>query len=472
MAKTPKEVISLIKDKDLKFVDVKFIDVPGTWQHFTLPAHRFEEEQFTQGLPFDGSSVRGFQTIDESDMLLIPDPDTAIVDPFTEHATLSIIGDVEDPLTREKYPRDPRNIAKKAESYMKSTGIADEAFFGPEAEFYVFNDIRYGQGPSGGFYSIDSDEAAWNTGRDEKPNLGYKMRTKEGYFPAPPADTLSDLRSEMVLTLLEAGVEVDVHHHEVGNAGQGEIGLRFNTLVKMADTLMLHKYIVKNTAAQNGYTATFMPKPVFQDNGSGMHTSVSMWKGGTNIFYDDKGYGQLSETGIYYIGGILKHAPAILAFGAASTNSYRRLVPGYEAPINLVYSARNRSAAVRIPVAGGPKAKRVEFRAPDPTANPYLLFSAMLLAGLDGIQNRIVPPPPIDKDIYELAPEEKKGVAQTPGSLGESLAALESDHEFLLKGDVFTESLIQTYLSYKRIREIEGVALRPHPYEFALYYDA
>ena len=472
MAKTPQDVLTLIKDNDVKFVDVKFVDVPGTWQHFTLPAHRFEEEVFTVGLPFDGSSVRGFQTIDESDMLLIPDADTAVMDPFTEVKTLSIIADVEDPITREKYPRDPRNIAKKAEAYLQSTGIADVAYFGPEAEFYVFNDIRYGQSANAGFYSIDSDEAAWNSGRDEKPNLGYKMRTKEGYFPVPPSDTLSDLRSEMVLTLLEAGIEVDVHHHEVGNAGQCEIGIKYDSLVSMADKLLMHKYIVKNTAAQNGYTATFMPKPIFQDNGSGMHTSVSMWKGNTNIFYDEKGYGGLSETAVYYIGGILKHARALLAFGAASTNSYKRLVPGYEAPINLVYSARNRSAAVRIPIAGSPKSKRVEFRAPDPTANPYLLFAAMAMAGIDGIQNKIQPPAPVDKDIYELAPEEKAGIAQTPGTLSESLDALEADHEFLLKGDVFTQSLIETYIDYKRVREVEGVALRPHPYEFFLYYDA
>jgi glutamine synthetase len=471
MAKTAKDVLNLIKEKEIKFVDVKFIDVPGTWQHFTVPAHRINEDTFKDGFPFDGSSVRGFQTIDESDMLLMPDPESAIEDPFTEVATLSIIGDVEDPITRQKYPRDPRNIAKAAEAYLYSTGIADAVYFGPEAEFYIFNDVRYSQTANSGSYSIDSDEAAWNTGREEKPNLGYKMRTKEGYFPVPPADTLSDLRSEMVLTLLECGVEVDVHHHEVGNAGQGEIGIKFDTLTKMADKLMLHKYIVKNTAAQNGFTATFMPKPIFQDNGSGMHTSVSMWKSGTNLFYDEKGYGRLSELATFYIGGILKHAKALLAFGAASTNSYRRLVPGYEAPINLVYSARNRSAAVRIPIAGGKNSKRVEFRAPDPTANPYLLFAAMAMAGIDGIQNKIVPPDPIDKDIYELAPEEKAGVAQTPASLGESLSALEGDHEFLLKGGVFTESLIQTYIDYKRVREIEGVALRPHPYEFSLYYD-
>ena len=471
MAKTATDVLNLIQEKGAKFVDVKFVDVPGTWQHFTVPAYRIDEETFTNGIPFDGSSVRGFQTIDESDMLLIPDPDSAILDPFTEYPTVSIIADVEDPITREKYPRDPRNIAKAAEAYLYATGIADVVYLGPEAEFYIFNDVRYSQSASGGFYSIDSQEAAWNTGADEGPNLGYKMRTKEGYFPVPPSDTLSDLRSKMVLTLLDAGVDVDVHHHEVGNAGQGEIGLKYNTLTKMADNLLLHKYIVKNTAAKNNFTATFMPKPIFQDNGSGMHTSLSMWKNGTNIFFDEKGYGQLSETAVYYIGGILKHARALLAFGAASTNSYRRLVPGYEAPINLVYSARNRSAAIRIPVTQSPKAKRVEFRAPDPTANPYLLFSAMVMAGLDGIQNKIVPPPPVDKDIYELAPEEKHGIAQTPASLTESLDALEADHEFLLKGDVFNESLIATYIEYKRTREVEGVALRPHPHEFFLYYD-
>lgn len=471
MAKTPQDVLSLIKEQEAKFVDIKFIDVLGMWHHFTMPAHRFDEDVFQEGLPFDGSSVRGFQTIDESDMLLIPDPETVMVDPFTELPTISIIADVQDPITRQQYPRDPRSITKKAEAYLQSTGIADTVYFGPEAEFYVFNDVRYGQTANSGFYSIDSDEAAWNTSRDEKPNLGYKMRTKEGYFPTPPADTLADLRSEIVTTLLECGIEVDVHHHEVGNAGQCEIGIKFDTIVRIADKLMTHKYIVKNTSAQNGFTATFMPKPVFQDNGSGMHTSCSMWKGGTNIFFDEKGYGQLSETAVYYIGGILKHAKALLAFGAASTNSYRRLVPGYEAPINLVYSARNRSAAIRIPVSQSPKAKRVEFRAPDPTANPYLLFSAMVMAGIDGIQNKIMPPAPLDKDIYELAPEEKQGIAQTPASLTESLDALEADHEFLLKGDVFPETLIQTYIDLKRVREVEGVALRPHPYEFALYYD-
>ena len=472
MAKTPGDVLTLIKDNGVKFVDIRFVDVLGMWHHFSLPAHRVDESTFSDGLPFDGSSVRGFQTIDESDMLLVPEADTAFMDPFSEMPTIVIIADVQDPITRAVYPRDPRTLAKRAEDYLKSEGIADVAYFGPEAEFYVFNSIRYGQSANEGYYHIDSNEAAWNTGRvEEGGNLGYKMRTKEGYFPCPPADTLQDLRCEMVTNLIEAGINVDVHHHEVGNAGQCEIGIQFDSLVAMADKLLKHKYIIKNTAAVNGMTATFMPKPIFQDNGSGMHTSVSFWKDGTNLFYDKDGYGGLSQTAIYYIGGILKHAPALLAFGAASTNSYRRLVPGYEAPINLVYSARNRSAAIRIPIVGSWKSKRVEFRAPDPTANPYLLFSAMLLAGMDGIKNKIEPPAPVDKDIYELPTEEKAGIAQTPGSLSEVLDALENDHEFLLAGGVFSKGLIETYITLKRIREVEGVALRPHPYEFALYYD-
>ena len=471
MATSPADALALMKDKGVKFLDIRFVDVLGTWHHFSVPAHRVDEGTFTDGMPFDGSSVRGFQTIDESDMLLVPDAASAFLDPFTEMPTLCVVADVQDPFTREEYPRDPRNVAKKAEAYLQSAGIADQAFFGPEAEFYVFNEIRYSQTANSGMYYIDSQEAAWNTGREEGPNLGYKMRMKEGYFPCAPSDTLQDLRSRMVTTLLESGIEVDVHHHEVGNSGQCEIGVKFNTLVNMADTLMKHKYIIKNVAAKNGFTATFMPKPIFQDNGSGMHTSVSMWQGGENLFYDKGGYGGLSEMAVYYIGGILRHAPALLAFGASSTNSYRRLVPGYEAPINLVYSARNRSAAVRIPVVGGPRSKRVEFRAPDPSANPYLLFAAMLMAGIDGIQNKIQPPDPIDKDIYELPAEEKHGIAQTPGSLTESLNALEADHEFLLRGGVFNAGMIETYLDLKRIREVEGVALRPHPYEFALYYD-
>jgi glutamine synthetase len=469
--KTPKDVMNLIKENDVKMIDIKFCDLPGTWQHFSVPAVMFDENVFVEGLAFDGSSVRGFQKINESDMMLSLDPTTAVLDPFTEVPTLSLLADVQVPITKEKYTRDPRNVAKKAEAYLQSTGIADTAYFGPEAEFYIFNDIRYDQTMNSGYYFIDSDEASWNTGRDEKPNLGYKMRTKEGYYPCAPQDTLQDLRTEMVLTLIDAGIEVEVHHHEVGNAGQAEIDIKYDTLLRVADKILLYKYIVKNVAAQNGYTVTFMPKPLFQDNGSGMHTHASFWKNGKNLFYDEKGYAGLSEMALYYIGGILKHAPALLAFCAPSTNSYKRLVPGYEAPINLVYSARNRSAAIRIPIVTNPKATRVEFRAPDPTANPYLAFSAIMMAGLDGIQNKITPLGPFDKDLYELEGEEKAAIPQTPGSLGEVLQALRDDHEFLLKGDVFTQDLIDTYIDYKQVREVEGVALRPHPYEFELYYD-
>jgi glutamine synthetase len=471
MAKTPGDVLGIIKDNDVKFLDIRFVDVLGMQHHFSLPASRVDEGTFTDGLPFDGSSVRGFQTIDESDMLLLPDAETAFLDPFSAYPTVIVFADVKDPITRADYPRDPRTLAKHAEAYMRAEGIADVAYFGPEAEFYVFNDIKYGQTMNSGYYYIDSDEAQWNSGRDEMPNQGYKMRTKEGYFPVPPADTLQDLRAKMVETLLSIGINVDVHHHEVGNSGQCEIGVQFDSLVKAADKLLNHKYVVKNVAFKAGYTATFMPKPIFQDNGSGMHTSVSFWKDGKNEFYDADGYGGLSQFALWYIGGILKHAKSLLAFGASSTNSYRRLVPGYEAPINLVYSARNRSAAIRIPIVGSPKSKRVEFRAPDPTANPYLLFSALLMAGIDGIKNKIEPPPPVDKDIYELPAEEKAGIPQTPASLGESLDALEADHDYLLAGGVFNKGMIETYISLKRIREIEGVALRPHPYEFALYYD-
>jgi glutamine synthetase len=469
--KTPQDVMDLIKENDVKIIDIKFVDLPGSWQHFSVPTASFDIAIFSEGIAFDGSSVRGFQKINESDMLLQLDPSTAIIDPFTEVTTLSLIADVEVPITHDKYSRDPRNVAKKAEAYLKSTGIADTVFFGPEAEFYIFNDIKYGQTMNSGYYYIDSDEAAWNSGRDEKPNLGYKMRVKEGYFPVAPQDTLQDLRTEMVLTLIDAGIETEVHHHEVGNCGQAEIDIKYDSLLNVADKILLYKYIVKNVAAQNGYTVTFMPKPIFQDNGSGMHVHASFWKDGKNLFYDANGYGGLSEMGIHYIGGILKHAPALLAFCAPSTNSYKRLVPGYEAPINLVYSARNRSAAVRIPIVTNPKATRVEFRAPDPTANPYLAFSALMLAGLDGIQNKITPLGPFEKNLYELEAEEKAAIPQTPGSLGDVLQALREDHEFLLKGDVFTKDLIDTYIDYKQVREVEGVALRPHPYEFDLYYD-
>jgi glutamine synthetase len=469
---TPREVIDLATEREAKIVDVRFVDLPGTWQHFSMPVSLLTEELFEEGIGFDGSSIRGFQKINESDMLLMPDADTAFMDPFTDVATLNIICDVEDPITRERYSRDPRNVAKKAENYLKSQGIADVCYFGPEAEFYVFNDVRYDTTPNSGYYFLDSDEGIWNSGRDEKPNLGYKIRYKGGYFPCPPSDSLQDLRTEMMLTLIESGVDCEVQHHEVGTAGQSELDIKFGPLLQTADKLMKYKYIIKNVAFQNGYTVTFMPKPLFQDNGSGMHCHQSLWKGGVNLFYDEKGYAGLSEFAIHYIGGILKHAPAILAFAAPSTNSYRRLVPGYEAPINLIYSQRNRSACVRIPMySKSPKAKRIEFRAPDPSCNPYLAFPAMLMAGLDGIANKIQPPAPIDRDLYEMEPEERHGINMTPGSLGEVLVALEKDHEFLLKGGVFTKDLIEEYISFKRANEVDPVALRPHPHEFALYYD-
>jgi glutamine synthetase len=469
---TPKDVIALVKEKEAKVVDIRFTDLFGQQQHFSIPASVLDEDKFEEGLAFDGSSIRGFKAINESDMLLVPDPATAYIDPFTDVVTLNIVCDIEDPLTREVYNRDPRQVAKKAEKYLASTGIADTAYFGPEAEFYIFNDVRYDQTSHSGYYYLDSDEGIWNSGRDEKPNLGYKIPYKRGYFPVPPNDSLQDLRTYMMLNLIEAGIEVEMQHHEVGTAGQSEIDMKFDTLLTMADKLQKYKYIIKNTAFQHGYTVTFMPKPLFQDNGSGMHVHQSLWKDGKPLFYDEKGYGGLSEMATYYVGGILKHAPALLAICAPTTNSYRRLVPGYEAPINLVYSARNRSACVRIPmVSKSPKAKRIEFRAPDPSANPYLCFAALLMAGLDGIENKIMPPAPVDKDLYEMEPEEKEGIAQTPGTLEDSLAALAADHEFLLKGDVFTKDMIETYIDYKIANESKQVALRPHPYEFFLYYD-
>ncbi len=469
---TPKDVLDLVREKEAKVVDVRFTDLIGQQQHFSIPATALDEEKFAEGLAFDGSSIRGFKAINESDMILIPDPSTAFIDPFFDVTTLVITCDIEDPITRERYDRDPRGVAKKAEAYLQTTGIADTAFFGPEAEFYIFNDVRYDQTSHSGYYYVDSDEGIWNSGRDEKPNLGFKIPYKRGYYPVPPSDSLQDLRTEMMLNLIESGIEVEMQHHEVGTGGQAEIDFRFGTLLETADNLQKFKYIIKNTAIQNGYTATFMPKPLFMDNGSGMHCHQSLWKDGKPLFYDENGYGQLSELAVYYIGGLLKHAPALLAFCAPTTNSYRRLVPGYEAPINLIYSARNRSACVRIPmVSKSPKAKRVEFRAPDPAANPYLAFSALMMAGLDGIMNKILPPAPVDKDLYEMDPEEKKDIAQTPGTLEESLKALAADHEFLLKGGVFTKDLIETYIDYKLNQEFKQVALRPHPYEFFLYYD-
>ncbi len=469
---TPEDVLAAIQEHDVQIVDVRFIDMPGIWQHFSVPAKVFDLSAFTEGLGFDGSSIRGFQQIQESDMLLIPDPTTAFLDPFTAVPTLVLICNVRDPITRQNYTRDPRYIAQKAEAYLRSTGIADVSYWGPEAEFFIFNDIRYGQDVNYGFYYIDSVEGSWNTGKEEKPNLGYKPRIKEGYFPVPPSDILQDIRTQMVLTMIEAGIEVEAHHHEVATGGQCEIDMRFCSLTQMADNLIKYKYIVKNVARKNGMTATFMPKPLFGDNGSGMHCHQSLWKGGVNLFYDESGYAGLSELARYYIGGILKHAPALLAFCAPTVNSYHRLVPGFEAPINLVYSQRNRSACCRIPMySQSPKAKRVEVRFPDPSCNGYLAFAAMLMAGLDGIQNQIDPGEPIDKDLYDLPPEEAARVKSTPGSLPEVLDALEADHEFLLKGDVFTPDVIEVWLEYKRTREVDPIRLRPHPYEFHLYFD-
>jgi glutamine synthetase len=471
-ARTPKELIAYAKEQGVQFFDLKFEDIPGLWQHFTTTWNEFDESIFENGIGFDGSSIRGFQAIHESDMLLYPDSNAAWMDPFAEHPTLSVICNVKDPITRENYSRDPRYIAQKAESYLKSTGIADTAYFGPEAEFFIFDDIRFGQSYNHGYYYVDSDEGFWNAGREEKPNLGYKPRYKEGYFPVPPMDTLQDIRSEITLTLEKIGVPVEVHHHEVATAGQCEIDMRFSTLTDMGDRLMIFKYVVKNVARKHGKTATFMPKPLFMDNGSGMHVHQSIWKEGKNLFYQAGSYADISQLCKYYIGGLLKHAHAILAFAAPTTNSYRRLVPGYEAPVNLAYSQRNRSACIRIPmISRSEKAKRLEFRCPDPSCNGYMAFAAMLMAGIDGIQNKIDPGDPLDKDIYDLEPEEAALVETVPGSLEESLSALEKDHDFLMKGDVFTEDLLEMWLSYKREREVDAIRLRPHPYEFALYFD-
>ncbi len=471
------EVLGYIRDHDVAFVDVRFCDLPGVMQHFTFPAENFGPSVFTDGLMFDGSSIRGFQQIHESDMLLLPDPTTAVMDPFRQHPTLNLNFFIHDPLTGEAYTRDPRNIARKAELYVAGTGIADTAYFGPEAEFYIFDEIRYDTTPSSSYHYIDSVEAAWNTGQPERfgastANLGYKPRYKGGYFPVSPTDHFTDLRSEMVRKLIEAGIDVEMQHHEVGTAGQAEIDFRFGTLLKTADNLMLFKYVVKNAARAAGRTVTFMPKPIFGDNGSGMHCHQSLWKDGVPLFYDELGYAGLSDTARHYIGGLLRHAPPLLAFTNPTTNSYRRLVPGYEAPVNLVYSQRNRSACCRIPITGSnPRAKRIEFRVPDPSCNPYLAFAAMLMAGLDGVRNKIEPPEPVDKDLYELPPDQLGAVPQVPGSLEAVLDALEADHEWLLEGGVFTPDVIETWVDYKRTAEVDAVRLRPHPYEFALYYD-
>jgi glutamine synthetase len=471
-ARTAEEVVQLTRDEGVEIVDIRFCDLPGLMQHFSVPAHELTEAVFVEGLGFDGSSIRGFQEIQESDMILIPDPSTAVLDPFRQHKTLNLNCFVHDPVTLESYSRDPRYVALKAERYLQTTGIADTVYFGPEAEFFIFDDVRFSQDQRSAFYQVDSVEGIWNSGRDEKPNLGFKPRYKEGYFPVPPMDHFQDLRSEMILTMERLGIEIEVQHHEVASGGQAEIDMRFDTLLRMADKLMLYKYVVKNVARNAGYSATFMPKPLFQDNGSGMHCHQSLWTAGEPLFYSETGYAGLSDLGRWYIGGLLKHAPAVLAFAAPTTNSYKRLVPGYEAPVNLVYSQRNRSAACRIPLySKSPKAKRVEFRCPDPACNPYLAFAAMLMAGLDGVQNRIEPPDPMDKDLYDLPPEELANVPQVPASLEEALRALEADNEFMKAGGVFTDDLIETWISYKRLSEIDQVRLRPHPWEFMLYYD-
>ena len=467
---TPREVVAFAQENNCQMVDYKFLDFVGIWQHFSVPMSEFGEDTFEEGIGFDGSSIRGWQPIHNSDMLLIPDPTTAKIDPFIQVTTLSLICDIIDPITREGYTRDPRFIAKKAEAYLKSTGIADTAYFGPEPEFFIFDDIRYASSANESFYCIDSIEGAWNSGREEYPNLGYKPRHKEGYFPCAPTDSFVDLRNEMVQVLQSVGMRIEASHHEVATGGQNEIDMRFDSLLRIGDTLQWFKYIVKNVAFRNGKTVTFMPKPLFGDNGSGMHCHQSLWKDGQNLFAGD-GYGGLSKMAMYYIGGIMKHAKALCAFTNPSVNSYKRLVPGYEAPVNLAYSNRNRSASIRIPVTNNPKGKRVEYRTPDPSCNGYLAFAAQLMAGLDGIENKIDPGQPLDKDIYGLSPEELKDVPNVARSLEDALNHLRDDHAFLLKGDVFTEDVIEKWIEYKMEAEVNPTRMRPTPMEFALYYD-
>jgi glutamine synthetase len=468
MAKSVKEVLELAKG--VQVVDLRFTDLPGTWQHFTMPVQRLTEDFFKEGIPFDGSSIRGFQEIHESDMLLKADPDTAFVDPTAETPTLVVSCNVFDPITEEAYSRDPRYVAQKAEAYAKSTGLADTVYFAPEAEFFVFDGIRYTSTPHEAAFSIDSEEGWWSSNREG--SKGGQIQPKRGYFPTSPTDTLQELRNKFMLAMQAAGVTMDLHHHEVATAGQSEMSMTFTTLTRMADDLLLYKYIIKNVARKYGKTVTFMPKPIFGDNGSGMHVHSSMWKDGQNVFYDEKGYAGLSQTAKYYIGGLLKHAPALLAITSPTTNSYRRLVPGYEAPVNIAYSQRNRSAICRIPATKSWKAKRVEFRAPDATANPYLAFSAVLMAGIDGILNKIDPGEPKDVDLYELPPAEKALIKQVPSSLDAVLNALEADHEFLLKGGVFTPDLLEEYIKYKRTNEVDAIRLRPTPHEYVMYFDA
>ena len=467
-----KEVLEFAKKNNVVMVDLRFTDWPGTWQHCSFPINEIAEEHFEDGLGFDGSSIRGWQAIHESDMLMVPDPTTAFIDPFYKHPTLVLLSNIIDPITKEPYSRDPRFIARKAESYLMQSGIGDTAYFGPEAEFFIFNDARFSTGTNHGFYEVDSVEGVWNSGRDEDgANLAYKPRAGWGYFPVPPTDSMQDIRTEMCLVMQKLGITVEAQHHEVATGGQAEIDMKFETLVHMADQLLKYKYVVKQVARQNGLTATFMPKPLFEDNGSGMHTHQSIWKDGKPLMAGD-GYAGFSELGLYYIGGILEHSKALAAFTNPTVNSYKRLVPGYEAPVNLAYSSRNRSAACRIPMySPSPKTKRVEVRYPDPACNPYLAFSAMLMAGIDGIENKIDPGEPLDKNIYALSPEEAACVPTMPESLEEALAALHEDHEFLLKGDVFTHDAIETWIDYKRENEVDPIRLRPHPHEFEIYFD-
>ena len=482
------EVMRLVEENDIQMIDLKFCDVPGTWQHFTVPLEEFDESLFTKGTGFDGSSIRGFTQIQESDMLVVADPTTAVIDPVFDLPTLSLIVDVVDPHGAgpnqpAPYPRDPRYVAKKAEEFLRGSGLGDVSYWGPELEFFVFDSVRFDQNAQSGYYFLDSDEGIWNSGREASlggnsnlgraPNLGYKIRSKEGYFPTPPFDTFQDLRSEISMQLREYGIHVEKHHHEVATAGQAEIDMRYDSLTRMADNVMIYKYVVKNVARSYGKVATFMPKPIFGDNGSGMHTHQSVWRGDQNLFSDPEGYAGISEFGLYYIGGLLRHSPALLAFCAPTTNSYKRLVPGFEAPVNLAYSQRNRSACARIPMYfNDPKAKRVEYRPPDPSCNPYLAFAAMLMAGLDGVINKIDPGTPLEKDLYDLSPRDARRVKQTPGSLEEALAALKRDHQFLLRGEVFTGEFVNNWIDYKQTRELDPMHLRPHPYEFHLYFDA
>ena len=468
---TPKEVMEFAKKNGAKVMDMRFMDFPGIWQHFTVPMSELDESSFDDGYGFDGSSIRGWQPINASDMIVIPDPTTAVMDPFFKEPTLVLIGNIADPITREAYSRDPRNIARKAEAYLKTTGIGDTAFIGPEAEFFIFDNVRFDSQRNLSYYEVDSVEGIWNTAREEEPNLAYKPRHKEGYFPVPPTDKFQDLRTEMMLTLEQIGIDVECQHHEVATAGQAEIDMRFKPLLQMGDQLVWFKYILKNVAYRYGHTVTFMPKPIFEDNGTGMHTHISIWKENQPLFAGDK-YAGVSQEALYAIGGILKHCRALCAFTNPTTNSYKRLVPGFEAPVNLAYSSRNRSASIRIPMySSSPKAKRIEFRTPDPSCNGYIAFSAMLMAVLDGIQNKIDPGDPLDKNIYDLPPEELAEIPSAPGSLEEALSALEEDHEFLLKGDVFTNDVIEKWIEYKTENEVNAVKLRPHPHEFFLYYD-